>query len=300
MNSPRISIIIPVYNVENYIVHCLDSILSQTFTDFELLLIDDGSTDHSGHICDEYAGKDNRVLVSHKPNGGVSTARNAGIRQARGEYLCFIDPDDWVEPCYLETLVKEADHYDIVYFGFVCEYSDGYSQSYPGLSACADDTASKESCMRHMKVNDMGDNLFGFTWNKMFRRDLIQKSGLLFLENVHLGEDELFTLAYCLQARSLKVIPDVLYHYRQRPDSLIRQKEKSQSARIKFHEIERLLPLMKTAALQLVWTRCAYHTLEEVAKRSSNVGTFLHYHLKAFLYKRRHAKNKRKGGLHLF
>ena len=93
--TPKISVIVPVYNVEKYLPRCIDSILSQTFTDFELLLIDDGSPDNCGKICDEYAAKDSRVRVFHKPNGGVSSARNLGLDNARGEWIAFIDSDDF-------------------------------------------------------------------------------------------------------------------------------------------------------------------------------------------------------------
>ena len=106
---PKISVIVPVYNVEKYLHRCVDSILAQTFTDFELLLINDGSKDSSGVICDEYAAKDSRVLVFHKENGGVSSARNMGLDNAKGEWISFVDSDDWVEKEYLETLYQDGE-----------------------------------------------------------------------------------------------------------------------------------------------------------------------------------------------
>lgn len=112
METPQISIVVPVYNVEKYLERCIDSILAQTFTDFELLLINDGSKDSSGLICDKYAEKDSRIRVFHKENGGVSRARNLGISNARGRWLCFIDSDDWVDKEYLHC------------FGDVFNYSD--------------------------------------------------------------------------------------------------------------------------------------------------------------------------------
>ena len=99
--NPKISVIVPVYNVEKYLCSCIDSILAQTFTDFELLLIDDGSRDKSGEICDEYANKDCRVKVFHKENGGVSSARNLGIDESKGEYLFFVDSDDIISSFYI-------------------------------------------------------------------------------------------------------------------------------------------------------------------------------------------------------
>ena len=103
---PKVSIIVPVYKAEKYLNRCVDSILAQTFTDFELLLIDDGSPDRSGEICDEYAKKDSRIRVFHKKNGGVSSARNLGLDNVLGEYVTFVDSDDWVEPDFVETMIQ--------------------------------------------------------------------------------------------------------------------------------------------------------------------------------------------------
>ena len=120
MTNPKISIIVPVYKAENYLHRCVDSILTQTFSDFEVLLIDDGSPDKSGYICDEYARKDSRVRVFHKENGGVSSARQCGIDNAYGEYTIHADPDDWVEPTMLEELYAKAmdEDADMV----ICDY----------------------------------------------------------------------------------------------------------------------------------------------------------------------------------
>lgn len=107
MNNPKISVIVPIYNIGQYLSRCIDSILVQTFTNFELLLIDDGSTDNSGRICDDYAKKDNRIRVFHKKNGGVALARQLGIENAIGEYSIHADGDDWVEANMLENMYKK-------------------------------------------------------------------------------------------------------------------------------------------------------------------------------------------------
>ena len=121
MTQPQISIIVPVYNSEKYLGACIDSILSQSFRDIELILVDDGSRDSSSRICDDYAQKDGRVKVIHKANGGVSAARNDGLDIAKGEYITFIDSDDWVEREYLSTLSNYRD-YDIVFFSHLLIY----------------------------------------------------------------------------------------------------------------------------------------------------------------------------------
>ena len=119
-SKPVVSIIVPVYNTEKFLHRCIDSILTQTYTDFELLLIDDGSKDSSGTICDEYAAKDVRVRVFHKENGGVSSARNMGLDNARGEWITFVDSDDWIDDNYLEALYGACivSGSDIVFCGF--------------------------------------------------------------------------------------------------------------------------------------------------------------------------------------
>ena len=122
--QPKVSIIVPIYNVEKYIHKCIDSILSQTFTDFELILVDDGSPDKCGEICEQYALKDNRIKVVHKENGGLSDARNAGIDVASGKYIYFIDSDDWISPNSIISLLNfaEDNQCEIVQGGFYYAY----------------------------------------------------------------------------------------------------------------------------------------------------------------------------------
>ncbi|MBQ9414447.1 MAG: glycosyltransferase [Clostridia bacterium] len=124
---PTVSVIVPVYKVEEFLPRCVDSLLAQTFTDFELWLVDDGSPDRCGEICDEYAKKDSRIRVIHKENGGLSDARNVAIDRATGEYLAFVDSDDWVSPTFLESMItalKETDA-DMAVCNFVAVYDDG-------------------------------------------------------------------------------------------------------------------------------------------------------------------------------
>lgn len=120
MKSPTVSIIVPVYNVEKYLRICLDSILAQTFTDWECILVDDGSTDKSGEICDEFVQRDPRFRSFHKRNGGVSSARNMGLAEVRGEWVTFMDSDDWVESYFLSTITSyiKNDNWDCVKWGY--------------------------------------------------------------------------------------------------------------------------------------------------------------------------------------
>ena len=119
MQTPKISVIIPVYNVELYLPKCIDSILCQTYTDFELLLIDDGSSDASGKICDMYKENDNRIRVCHKKNEGVSKARNLALNNALGEFVIFVDSDDWIEPNTFELVLNQLENFDIFFFTLI-------------------------------------------------------------------------------------------------------------------------------------------------------------------------------------
>lgn len=129
MNQPKISVIVPVYNAEKWLRRCVDSILAQTYTDFELLLVDDGSTDGSGAICDEYATLDARIRPFHKPNGGVSSARNLGLDNARGEWICFVDSDNWMAKNSLESLLTVDSVAEFRLSPFWIEHTDGMSSS---------------------------------------------------------------------------------------------------------------------------------------------------------------------------
>ena len=212
MNNPAISIIIPVYNAENYLRRCIDSVLSQSFTDFELILVDDGSNDKSPQICDEYASQDTRVRVIHKANGGVSAARNDGLDIAKGEYITFIDSDDWVERDYLSTLSNYRD-YDIVFFSHRLIYEDGYISEFL-FEAKEGDKQNIWEIVASLRKNAVGSNFYGYTWNKMFRRDIIEKYKIRFIEGLRISEDEVYTLDYCTHAKSIKVLPLCLYNYR--------------------------------------------------------------------------------------
>lgn len=211
---PEISVIVPVYNVEKYLRRCVDSILAQTFTDFEVLLIDDGSTDNSGIICDEYALKDERIRVIHKSNEGVSTARNCGIEKAVGKWISFIDSDDWVESNYCKVLFEEIEDNDLLYWGTIQEYEDLGRTIYCPKYICANNRTSIEESILYLKQNNQKYEYFGFTWNKLFRTEILKKYHIRFIKGLTLKEDELFTSEYCRYIKTLKVLDKALYHYR--------------------------------------------------------------------------------------
>lgn len=226
--TPKISVIVPVYKAENYLHRCVDSLLAQTFQDFEILLVDDGSPDCSGEICDEYARKDKRVRVFHKENGGVSSARNLGLDNARGEWICFVDSDDWVEEDMLATicsLIQSKGQIDILFFGFQYDYPQaqiGKKQEVKKemkYAYCDTIETILRSCYWLEKMG-----AFGWTCNKMFRWEIIQSNKIRFDETVSLHEDHLFTLDYVRYVKNLVMMPYYPYHYRVLDDSLMNKK----------------------------------------------------------------------------
>ena len=214
--APAVSVIVPVYNVEKYLRQCLDSILAQTFTDFELLLIDDGSPDTSGAICDEYASRDPRVRVFHKENGGVSSARNLGIDESKGELICFVDSDDWVEANYCQTIVDNIGDADVMYFSEVWHYKDGCIRVFSAGESYHKNQLDIEKDILHMLDNKPkpSHNYLGYTWNKVFRSNIIAKNKIRFVEGLSVSEDEIYTWEYLLHSNTLKTIYAPIYNYR--------------------------------------------------------------------------------------
>ena len=195
--NPSISIIVPVYNAEKTLNRCVDSILSQTFQDWELLLIDDGSTDRSGEFCDKYASKDQRIKVFHKTNSGVSSARNIGLDYAKGEWVVFVDADDFVKEPYLTHLLEHSQkQVDLVIsYAEIHDGNDIRKESYP--SKLVDDTNFESMFIE----NDM--HWHTSPWSKLYKRSIIEKHHLRFCEGMHIGEDAVFLYSYMLYSNKI-------------------------------------------------------------------------------------------------
>lgn len=208
----KVSVIVPVYNAEKTIAVCLDSILGQTYRDLEVLLIDDGSVDGSAAICNEYASRDNRVTVFLQPNGGVSSARNKGIEHSKGEYILFVDSDDYLEPDCLSTLLDEVPA-DLTYMSSNVHYGTGDITSFHLRASYLTDKDEIEKEIMHLKENPQYYVYFGYTWNKLFRSDIIKQNNIRFIERLSFYEDDAFTLEYFRYVKTLKTLPDCLYNY---------------------------------------------------------------------------------------
>lgn len=209
---PKISVIVPVYNAEEYLHRCVDSIFAQTFADFELLLIDDGSKDNSGAICDEYAAKDSRVRVFHKENGGVSSARNMGLDNAKGEWICFVDSDDWVEKEYLEVLYQDG-KFDFVTCYWTILNCETFQSTIP---------ESKEY-VGILNVKSFFDNnihRLSCPVCRLYNKSIILEHNIRFDQKMSFAEDALFNITYFLNVKSVKQTSDILYNYEKHNGSL--------------------------------------------------------------------------------
>lgn len=214
MNKVKYSIIIPVYNVEKVLERCLDSILAQTITNFECILIDDGSTDSSGEICDKYKLKDNRIKVLHKKNEGVSKARNEGLKLAHGEYIVFVDSDDCVSPDYLSAF--EPGEYDLIMTGaYICD----------GNLSIQSTRSVENKYWNVLNENDIIAILDTWNsysvWAKCFKKSIIDEVNMSFAENCNYGEDAVFTAIYLKNSTSVKFKDVVTYWYCQYEDATL-------------------------------------------------------------------------------
>ena len=215
------SVIVPVYNVKGFIRPCVDSILSQSFRDYEVLLVDDGSTDGSSAICDEYEQKEPRVRVIHKQNGGLVSARNAGIAQANGEYILYVDGDDWVSEKWLEVIrhqiVSAPEKPDIVVFGSVMVYDNRQRNNIINTEAGFYDRTRLEKEIFPRLLCDLqleyGEAVFlPASWNKAFKIELL-RAHRCFDEGIRLGEDTAYVFECLLNAKSAVVCKEILYYY---------------------------------------------------------------------------------------
>ena len=211
--NPLISVIIPVYNAEQFLPACLDSVLCQEFPSFELLLIDDGSTDGSGKIADRYAEKDSRIVVVHQPNAGVSAARNRGVAEARGEYIAFVDADDRVTPSYLSHLLSPQTDLSIAGISLLHEPS-GRMESH-GFDRTRSARTDRERGLLFADA-EIHDTTKG-PCNKLFRREIIEQHHLRFDPRYSYGEDHLFVLEFVKHCHSIAQIAHTDYLYIHRP-----------------------------------------------------------------------------------
>lgn len=218
----KISVIIPVYNTRKEITRCLESICGQTYRELEIICVDDGSSDGSEQIIDEFAKKDDRIVVVHKTNGGESNARNTGLKIATGEYIAFCDCDDWIDEDMYEVLSWELEHenIDMIASGWYKE-TELSSQEIKNELPVKSHSFEREELLKYLYMRDSYRG-FAYMWNKLYKRDILwDKQGklLLFREDLRLGGDVVYLAEAALNVKQAKYVDRAFYHYYQRDES---------------------------------------------------------------------------------
>ncbi len=270
-NQPLVSVIIPVYNVEEYLCECIDSVINQTYKNLQIIFVDDGSTDSSGKICDDYAEKDERISVVHKKNSGPSRTRNVGLEHAKGKYIYFLDSDDYIELNALELLVNtaESDGADLVFFD-ARSFSDDGAQIKQGYVV----KGTYESKNGYEVLTDLHNNkdYHCAIYLLFISRKLISDNKIAFLESAYCSEDMLFTYQIYCHAKKTVQCKNTLYHRRYRSGSIVtsgKNKRHFRSCRDVYEEIrdfsERIGKTGDYMATEYT-VRCAFNALDTFKK----------------------------------
>lgn len=234
-----ISVIVPVYNIKEYLPECVDSILSQTFSDLEIILVDDGSTDGCAEICDAYAGKDRRIQAVHKENGGLVSARKAGLRVASGQYIGCVDGDDWIEPDMYERMYRrmQEEDVDVVMCGRYEDTGTARKEVYHGVE---EGRYGKAEMLRSIYPRMIAGEaffewgIFPGVWDKLFKREFLEPFQLAVDERLVMGEDAACAWPCLLHAGSMYVMHECLYHYRQTVSSMVKRVQDYGKERLQF------------------------------------------------------------------
>ena len=232
-----VSVIVPVYNVEKYLKKCIDSILEQTYPQYEVILVDDGSTDSSGMICDDFSKQDKRIKVIHQKNGGLSNARNSGIKVSQGDYLYFVDSDDYLEPNALEQHLQYCEDYDLdisladVYIA----KEDGRKNKCSAFKATKNVISGEEYLAERIKQQ----SYFIMVYMEMYRTSLIKENEIYFLDGI-VHEDEEWSPRVLIAAKKIMFIPNCYYNYVQHPQSITKSKQKIKNLESTFLICDRM------------------------------------------------------------
>lgn len=247
-----VSIIVPVYNTEKYLEDCIESLIMQTYEKLQIILVDDGSTDGSGDICDDYSKKDSRIQVIHQNNQGVSTARNAGIQLAKGEYLTFVDSDDTLTSNAMEIALKilHQDQADMVTYGWHIIREDGSVEQACRESRVTMDIpgAVKEMLMHYSAYGG------GYPWNKLWRREVFRDELPVFNSNLYYFEDMEWVVRMLLRIRKIAVCQECLYSYYIRENSITHLPEKAERREVCYHlSVEKIIEDLSVMPALQTW-----------------------------------------------
>ncbi len=266
----KVSVIIPVFNAEKYIATCLDSVVRQTYGDFEAIVVDDGSTDESGYICDQYAEQNERIQVVHKKNEGLICARKTGIMKSHGEYIAFVDADDWIDADFLETGVQKMEHEkaDIVITGCIRENGNCSEIVQNRICSGVYDVLGLVSEVYPRMLHYEAFYEFGilpYIWNKFYKRDLLKTCYIDIDTKIYDGEDVAVVYPYLTMAKRAVITEDAKYHYRIHEDSMTAKRKDdfyANAARLYLHLISRfqeseyalsIMPQLDAYMRMMIW-----------------------------------------------
>lgn len=236
-----LSIIVPIYNVEKYLQQCIESLISQTYSKIEIILVNDGSSDNCGAICDKYKILDKRIVVIHKENGGLVSARKAGMQIAKGEYIGFVDGDDWVEPQMYEDMMQNAVKYnvDVVAAGHKEELDGNVVEILYNNLPCG--YYSKDDLVKNVYPKMLCTGIFSqfgvfsYLWNKIFRKDIIFNNQMDVDDRIFMAEDAACTYPTLLSANNVYITDSAFYRYRQRVDSMVKAREIDNTELVRYN-----------------------------------------------------------------
>lgn len=248
MNNPLVSVVMPVYNVEKYLRKSIDSVLTQTYKHFELIIVNDGSPDESGTIADSYAKKDNRIKVIHKENGGLSDARNIGMENASGKYVYFIDSDDYIEEKLLETCVNLAEINDaeVVIFGFHVDLLDADENMVDTQIIKHHFSIYDKSELKNIELNQNILSMICYAWNKLYNLEYLKRNNYRFTKGLSLVEDIVFNSPVLSRVNRLVVCDLPLYHYISRQRETLVKKFYNNSYELHVMKMNSMLKLLNS------------------------------------------------------
>lgn len=247
LNTTKVSVIVPIYGIERYLPKCIDSLLQQSFLDFELILVNDGSPDNCPKICDDYAEMDSRIIVVHKKNGGLLSARKAGLKVAIGTYIAFVDGDDWVDEYYLDILYKLAatNSSDLVVTGHFREFNGKIETIKPEMKGTFNAHEIKTTLLPNAIYNGRfcEHGVTTYVWNKLFKKTLLEKILYDVPNDIIMGEDAAITYAYLTVSKQVTISRIPLYYYRQRHDSIVKSIE---NPKMEYYRLGLLMHYLKS------------------------------------------------------
>lgn len=238
--ASEISVIVPIYNIAEYLSQCIESIIQQSFSNLEIILVDDGSTDGCYEICEDYKKKDSRIVVVHKENGGLVSARKVGMRTARGKYVAYVDGDDWIEPDMYEHMYRKLieENADVVMCGRYEDTGDSCKKVFHGIP---EGRYGKEELIRFVYPRMIVGSaffeweVFPGLWDKLFRKECIEQFQYTVDEKITMGEDAACTYPCLLNVNTIYVLNECLYHYRQTTSSMVKKVQDYEKERKAFH-----------------------------------------------------------------